>query len=118
MLNPTQAYETGEGTEANFEEAMKWFRASADQGYSWSQYKLGRIYDYGEGVEVDKECAMSWYRKAMEQENAWAINNLGKMYENGETMDVDLKTAVEYYRIAAGLFLTFCRYSKRHREKF
>ena len=35
----------------NYEEAVKWYRLSAEQGYSYAQNNLGLMYENGEGVD-------------------------------------------------------------------
>jgi len=37
----------------NLEEAVKWFRKSAEQGLAEAQHSLGEMYDYGKGVTQD-----------------------------------------------------------------
>ena len=51
----------------NAHEAVKWFRAAAEQGHAYAQYNLGLSYADGDGVEQDKAEAAKWYGKAAEQ---------------------------------------------------
>ena len=48
-------------------EAVKWFRAGAEQGYVQAQYSLGVCYENGWGVGKDLEQAVKWYSVAAEQ---------------------------------------------------
>ena len=59
--------------------AAKWFRETAEEGYSFAQFALGRCYAVGEGVEKDVKEAVKWYRKAAEQGNADAQKELDKL---------------------------------------
>ena len=43
-------------------EAMRWFRAAADQGHAEAQNQLGVAYAEGDGVERDDMEAVRWYR--------------------------------------------------------
>ena len=56
----------------NFEEAVKWYRKSAEQGDALGQYALGWMYSNGKGVTQDYAEAVKWYRKSAEQGDASA----------------------------------------------
>ncbi len=60
----------------DYEEAFKWYRKAAEQGYANAQTILGSIYANGLGVSKDIKEAVRWYRKAAEQGNANAQGNL------------------------------------------
>ena len=64
------------------EEAVRWFRRSAEQGDARGQNNLGVMYDTGQGLREDDEEAVRWYRRAAEQGNPRAQYNLGLMYES------------------------------------
>lgn len=103
------AYEWGEdneyigfsGIEKNFEEAVKWYRKAAEQGYAPAQHDLGDCYYDGHGVDVDYVEAVKWYRKAAEQGNKFAQDSLGDCYYYGHGVDEDNVEAVKWYRKAA-----------------
>ena len=61
------AYDTGDGIEQDYTEAVKWYRKAGEQGYAMAQYNLGAMYGFGLGVEQDHTEAVEWYRKAAEQ---------------------------------------------------
>ena len=87
--------------ENNAEEAMKWMKKSAMQGYRIAQYNLGNWYTNGFGVEQNCEEAVRWYQKAAEQGYAIAQCVLGEMYEYGNGTLQDYGEAVKWYRKAA-----------------
>ena len=87
--------------EKNLEEAVKWYRLAADQGYEVAQNNLGVSYEYGDGVEKNLEEAVKWYRLAADQGDADAQNNLGLAYNNGDGVEKDPKEAVKWYGRAA-----------------
>ncbi len=85
----------------NYEEAVKWFRKSADQGNAAAQNNLGTMYYNGEGVPQNYEEAVTWYRKAADQSVAVAQNTLGWMYQNGLGVPQSNDEALKWYRKAA-----------------
>ena len=60
-------YFNGIGVEKNFEEAVKWYRKSAEQGTAEGQWRLGQCYRYARGVQRNIREALFWYKKAAEQ---------------------------------------------------
>ena len=103
------AYEDGEddedfgilGIEKDLEEAVKWYRKAAEQGYARAQYNLGHCYEYGKGVEKNEIETVKWYRKAAEQGYAVAQNGFGFCYDNGTGVEKNEVEAVKWYRKAA-----------------
>ena len=65
-----------------WEEAVKWYRKLAEQGYAQGQCNLGFMYDNGKGVPQNHEEAVKWYRKAAEQGYAHAQRKLESMCNN------------------------------------
>jgi len=106
-------YHYGLGVEKNYEEAVRLYRLSADQGNALGQnnlgymYRHGFIYRHGLGVEKDlneedlNEEAVRLYRLSAEQGNLFALNNLGWMYEDGLGVEKDYKEAIRLYRLSA-----------------
>tara|TARA_Y100001934_G_C12219565_1_gene710098 strand:- start:4 stop:888 length:885 start_codon:yes stop_codon:yes gene_type:complete len=68
-------YLTGQGVEKDFEEALFWFRLSAEQGYSRAQYKLGLIFKQEDKIINSKK----WLGRAAEQGNEKAKQYLAEM---------------------------------------
>ncbi len=83
-----------------YQEAIKWFKKAAEQGYARAQYKLGGMYKRGEGVSRDDKEAVKWYKKASEQE-AMAKFLLGGMYARGEGVIEDDQEALRLMGEAA-----------------
>ncbi len=84
------------------EEALRWYRRAAEQGYALGQYVLGLRYEQGRGVQQDYEEAVRWHRRAAEQGHARGQNNLGVMYERGRGVRRDEEEAVHWYRRTRG----------------
>ena len=85
----------------NYEQAVYWYRKSAEQGNASAQKDLGYMYRLGKGVEQDYAEAVRLYRLAAEQGNALAQSNLGDMYEYGKGVARDLQEARKWYGKAA-----------------
>jgi TPR repeat protein len=43
-------YRNGEGVTQDYQEALKWYRLAAEQGYATAQNNLGVMYVMGKGV--------------------------------------------------------------------
>ena len=104
-------YENGTGVNQNFDEAVKWYRAAAEQGYAAAQCNLGSGYYNGTGVTQNFDEAVRWFRKAAEQGYAEAKRNLGVCYYNGTSVTQNFDEAVRWFRKAAeqgGTDAQFC----------
>lgn len=83
-------------------EAAKWFRYAAEQGYAIAQLELGERFAYGEGVPHDPASAVIWYCKAAEQKFPEAQYELGFCFEYGMlNLPKNEEEAVRWYRRAA-----------------
>jgi TPR repeat protein len=94
-------YYEGLGVDDNFDEALTWFRRSADQGYARAQSRLGFIYAYGSKVPRDYTLAVKWFQRAADQGHAKAQYNLGTMYANGLGVPQDYVMAHMWLNLAA-----------------
>ncbi len=93
-------YYDGESVVMDREEALKWFRRSAEQGNLKAQFFVGEYYSQP-GVDEYKE-ALEWYRKAAEQGYAPAQYKLAVYYFVGcAGLPQDANAAVEWLRKAA-----------------
>lgn len=98
------------------EEAFKWYRKSAEQGFAEAQGRLGLCYSKGRGVLKNPEEAVKWYRKSAEQGLAEAQCNLGLCYANGDGVLKDTVEAYAYFNIA-GITLELARKNRDNLEK-
>ncbi|MCX5710104.1 MAG: tetratricopeptide repeat protein [Candidatus Omnitrophica bacterium] len=97
-----KAFSNGEfGLEKDQQEAVKWYRKSAEQNFASAQVDLGFCYMFGKGVEQEQQEAVKWWRKAAEQNNVVAQTNLGACYCNGNGVAIDYMEAMKWYRKAA-----------------
>ena len=91
----------GKGVPQDYNEAIRWYRKSADQGDAMAQYGLAFMYDRGTGLPQDYAEAVRWGRKAAEQGNAMAQSYLGFSHAQGHGVSQDYAEAVRWYRKAA-----------------
>jgi len=84
----------------DYQEAIWWFKLSADQGYAQAQYNLGLMHNRGEGVPRDDKEAVKWYRLSAQQRVAGAQSNLGLMYEKGLGVEQDYIEAHKWFNLA------------------
>ncbi|MGY8996553.1 MAG: tetratricopeptide repeat protein [Alphaproteobacteria bacterium] len=59
-------YYYGDGVTKDHEEALKWFRLAADQGYHDAQHNMGEMYFNGQAVTRDYAEAYMWLSLASE----------------------------------------------------
>jgi TPR repeat protein len=65
------------------DDAVRWYRASAEQGHAAGYFGLGEMYAKGEGVAVDNAKAVENFTLAAENGHAQAMRVLVSAYENG-----------------------------------
>ena len=94
-------YDDGVGVLQDTKEAAKWYRLSADQGYSAAQINLGVALMNGLGLQQDKAEAIRWYSRAAEQNDGNGQYNLALAYARGYGVPQDYKEALKWYRLAA-----------------
>ena len=106
-------YDLGTGVSMNFEEAVKWYQLSAEQGNADAQNNLATMYAEGEGVEKDAHKAEILYERAAQQGNFDAPNNLGIMYLQGIEITRDYIRAYIWFHIGE---MKGDRAAKKNRE--
>ncbi|MDT8376609.1 MAG: tetratricopeptide repeat protein [Mariprofundaceae bacterium] len=89
-------------TYGDMENAIRFFKLSADQGYDMAQYSLGDIYFRGsKGVPQDYPEALKWYLLAAKQGNVPAQVAVGTMYARGNGTRQDHVVANRWFLRAA-----------------
>ena len=78
----------------DYDEAVKWFRKAADQGFPDAQYNLAVMYANGRGVARNDMEAVDWFRKAAERGFDQAQYSLGVSYANGQGVVQDYDEAL------------------------
>jgi uncharacterized protein len=87
------------------QEAFKWFKQAAEQGYVEAEAELGRCYEDGDGTDQDYVLAAQWYRKAAEHVPnlggaGQGRNNLGNLYMEGLGVPKDYVQAYKWFSLA------------------
>lgn len=103
QLAVAEMLRSGEGTTRNREEALIWYRRSAEQGFGPAQCNLGTSLYYGWGAPADPQAAMDWWLRAARNHNAHAMFNLGTEVARGRYVPRDLVRAYRLLREAATL---------------
>jgi TPR repeat protein len=71
----------------NFEEAVKWYRLSAEQECAPAQCNLGLCYETGRGVPKNVREAVRWFCRAARAGDKTAQHNLGVYYASLEAAE-------------------------------
>ena len=97
-----ECYNSGNGVEKNYDQAVFWYTKAADQGLSIAQWYLAECYYNGEGVTKDYTKVVYWCQKAAVQ-NFWLAQwRLGKCYFYGDGVSKDYTKAVYWLEKASG----------------
>jgi TPR repeat protein len=88
-------------SQANHQEAARWFRAAAEQGVPEAQTDLAVMYYNGDGVTRDYGEAAKWARRAAEAGYSRAQEELAFMLEQGKGVSLDYVSAYTWYSAAA-----------------
>lgn len=96
-------YEEGKGVPKNLAEAVRWYRAAAEQHVPRAAENLGNMYQFGRGVKKNCKTAVEWYAEGALQNDHPNLYSLGRMYQYGFGVKEDRARAHAYYRQAASL---------------
>lgn len=69
-------YTTGQGTQADGKEALRWLRQAAQRGNAQAQSNLGVVYSKGRGVPQDPLKAYAWFSLGAQAGSTDAATNL------------------------------------------
>ena len=87
-------YDTGEGVEANPEEAIDWYGEAAKQGDHYAPYNIGFLYYTGTGVTVDVSKVQFWFLFARLNGNPnidrWLKKNIARMSDEQKNQAIAL----------------------------
>ena len=92
-------------------EAVRWLELSADQGYEYAQYRLGKLYLAGTEVEQNVAYGLQRAWQAEQQNNDCAQYLLGKVYLKGELVEQDLAQAEALFEKASAQGNSYAKYS-------
>jgi len=94
-------FRSGYAGSPNYEQAVFWFRRSAESNYAKAQHSLSELYLLGLGVARDFAEAARLERLAALQGDASAQYGLGTLYQRGYGVEKDFVRAYVWYDIAA-----------------
>ncbi len=102
-MDAAYAYYNGtNGLEQNYEEAVRWFRDSAEHNCNNdARYHLGNCLLHGIGVDEDAEEAAQWFEEAAQEGHLNSCAILGYLYMEGNGVDQDNDKAFELFSQAA-----------------
>jgi uncharacterized protein len=84
------------------QEAVRFYRLAANQGFAPAQFQLALIYDRGGGgLHRDDTEIVKLLRLAADQGFAPAQGGLGLMFEQGRGVTQSYSEAIRLYRLAA-----------------
>lgn len=114
------AYRLGDGVPRNKQEAVKWYRKAAMQGYADGLFNLGISYYNGDGGTTNEDIAYAWLLKAQAAGSKEADSAIGQItsnwkrwrfvdsalrigdwYAKGDELPLDQTQALVWYRKAA-----------------
>jgi TPR repeat protein len=94
-------YFYGRGEAQSNMEALRWYRAAANQGFAKAQFDMGYLYDTGTGIQQDFNEAKRWYDLASNKGSEEAQCALGNMYYHGHGVPQDYTKAALLFRRSA-----------------
>jgi len=83
------------------EEAARWFKKSAAQGFATAQCRLGLLYVNGRVVAQSDEEAARWLKMSAAQGFSEAQCNIGVFYDSGRGLEQRDTEALKWYKLAA-----------------
>jgi TPR repeat protein len=70
-------------------EALRWFRASAEDGNRQAMEAVGRMYQKGQGTPRDDSEAAKWFRRGAEAGQRDAMREIARAYHLGAGVERD-----------------------------
>jgi len=101
--NIAQAYEQGEGVEANLGWARGYYLSAFEAGYADAAHDLGRIHAEGLETAVDLSAAAAWYERGAEAGSLSATVELADAYLDGTGVEQDADKARSHLLAALDL---------------
>ena len=95
QYNLAMMYSNGESVYVDYQQAVYWFKKSAQQKFAPAQYRLGELYYFAKGgLQRDLDEAVRLFRKAAEQDDPDAQMNLAMLCGSGEGLPLDTDKAI------------------------
>ena len=98
--------------QADYHEAVRWYRYAANQGHADAMVNLAEAYSEGKGVEQNINRAFNYSLQAANHNHPLGMLNAGKCYENGWGTEKNVDEALNWYTKAADLGIAEAAYLK------
>ncbi|QVL46367.1 MAG: sel1 repeat family protein [Methylophilaceae bacterium] len=100
-FNLALMYHDGDGVTQNMEEAVNWYKKSAQLNYKEAQYTLASLVFNREIQSISYANAVQYYQQAAELGHIKSQLNLGMLYYRGDVITQDLNAALKWLSLAA-----------------
>jgi TPR repeat protein len=101
QYNLAMMYSNGESVYVDYQQAVYWFKKSAQQEFAPAQYRLGEMYYFEKGgLPRDLGKAVGLFKKAVEQHDPDALMNLAMLCGTGEGVPHDTEKALFWIKQA------------------
>ena len=101
QYNLAMMYSNGESVYVDYQQAVYWFRKSAEQKFAPAQYRLGEMYYFEKGgLPGDLGKAIELFNHAANQGDPDAQMNLAMLYGTGEGLPSDTGKALFWFKQA------------------
>lgn len=97
------AYDRGQGSRQNLEDAARLYQQAAELGHLEAQMNIGLMYTQGQGVPRDDRAGAKWLGQAAQSGNAVAQYSYGLMLYEGRGIKQNYAQAMRWYRRSAEL---------------
>ncbi|KAI8330699.1 hypothetical protein BC941DRAFT_439954 [Chlamydoabsidia padenii] len=96
-------YFTGNGTTISYDDALHWYRRSADEiNDKDSMYKVAQMYEKGLGSEINLSMALQYNQKSANLGHMEAQHQMGMSFWRGYyNLEMDLNKAVQWFTKSA-----------------
>jgi TPR repeat protein len=101
QYNLAMMYSNGESVYVDYQQAVYWFKKSAQQEFAPAQYRLGEMYYFEKGgLSRDLDMAIALFNEAAEQHDPDALMNLAMLAGTGEGVPHDTEKALFWIKQA------------------
>lgn len=104
IASAAEAFAKGQEAEKEnkWQEAIEYYKQSAEQGNAKAQTRLGGIFlSPPDSVKQDLQESYNWYFRAAKQSDAEGLWRIGKFYESGIVVQKDLTSAVAWWQMSS-----------------
>lgn len=94
-------YQEGVKVKQDYNESLKWYIKSAENGNTSSMINLAYLYSYGIGVKQDLDESFNWNMKAAKSGDSSGMFNVSRSFEFGLGVKKDIEKA-DYWLESSG----------------